>query len=221
MVRWVAFLSESLSDDLVDLVCTRVHRLNFAAVLAEVRSYPSPFERALCLSATSVGDDPIARFRRSHEDVRLFEASSAAGSSKLLMWGSILQRFVFVSCVCDSFQHYDSSETIYEGVLEGDKVSIERAHKTCRYRGRPDTTFDSVRDLVAASELAGTHGCAVHCESGTDPGIHWSVGPLRSAVDKTYESGKTWQEFPLLWRWFFGRQGVRPCATGCGLDAKM
>jgi len=77
-----------------------------------------------------------------------------------------------------------------------------------------------VRDLDAASELVGTHGCAVHCESGTDPGIHWGVGQLRSAVNKTYESGKMWQEFPLLWRWFFGRQGVRPCAEGHGLDGR-
>ena len=196
----MSFISDHLNDDLAQLIYARVHRINLAPVLEEVRAFPgfpSFFERAL-----RMGGDPVERLRRTttrdrdrgDQDVRLVEDEWYAGSSKLLMFG---RRFVMMCVDGDSDEGFLGSEAMYEGFLEGDKIKIERAYMLTRYRTLPDVECDSLQEILASDGFvdAGRYE--------TDPGVQSGIGPLRDVVDASYHSGKSWQDLLLLQRWFY------------------
>ena len=177
---------ESLSDDLLHVIFARVHRLNFEPVLEEIKKFPSFFEWTLRKGGNV---NPNLRC------IQQFEEEWYAGSSKLILFGTVVRKFVLMYVDSDSDEGYLCSEGIFEGFLENGKIKIERAHATYRYRRDPDVEFNTLREIIEA-------GHSIDSGYETDPGRHWGIGKLCDAVDTSYDSGRSWQDFTSLWSWY-------------------
>ena len=179
-----AVLSDRLPTDLADRICARVHRLNFAPVLEDVRSV---FERVL-----RKGGDPVERLRRTH-DVSHTYSMFRFGSSQLVLVG---QRFLLMRN--EYPEGYIGLEAFYEGFQEGGKIKIERACMILYSRSDPDVKLDSMHEIMASGVGFDFQG------QWSDPGQRLGLGgSFKDVIDTSYRSGKTWHDLTQLQRWYY------------------